>query len=195
MSRRTRRFAADQSGVTVVEFAFVSPVLLLLMIGLVDLGYRSYMSMMLQGALNEAARQVTVGGITSDAVQTFVRGRVSTISSAAAAGTIVTPSSFYDFTGIKTLEPITTDKNNNGQLDAGDCYTDYNGNKVRDTNGGASGLGTSDDIVYYNATMTYTSLVPIQSMIGWSSQETITVMSMMRNQPYGAQPTPATVCI
>lgn len=195
MSRRLRHLKTDQSGVTVVEFAFVSPVLLLMMIGLVDLGYRMYMTMMLQGALNEAARQVTVGGITSDAVQSFVRTRVSSISSVAASGTTVTPSSFYDFTGIKTLEPITTDQNGNGQLDAGDCFTDYNGNGVRDTNGGAGGLGSSDDIVYYTATTTYTSLVPIQSMIGWSSQESISVMSMMRNQPYGAQPTPQTVCI
>ena len=119
MIRRLCRLRKDSSGITAVEFALISPILFMIMIVLADLGYREYLTMMLQGALNEAARQATVGGLKPTDIQTFVQGRVASVSRQAV--TSVKPYSFYDFTGIQTMEPITTDKNSNGQLDAGDC--------------------------------------------------------------------------
>ena len=54
------------AGVTIIEFAMILPVLLLLLLGLFDLGYRSYASSVLQGALHEAARMATVGDVQHD---------------------------------------------------------------------------------------------------------------------------------
>ena len=68
MSRRLaspRASAATQRGATIVEFALVLPVLCVLLLGMLDLGYRSYVTSIVQGALHEAARMATVGGVTT----------------------------------------------------------------------------------------------------------------------------------
>ena len=46
-----RRLRRDRSAVTIVEFAMIAPVMLLLLLGLFDLGYRTYATSVLQGAL------------------------------------------------------------------------------------------------------------------------------------------------
>jgi Flp pilus assembly protein TadG len=188
-----RRFRAAREGATIVEFALVATPFIILVMGLLDLGFREYTNVMLQGALNEAARQVTVGGVTNATITTFVQGRMATI--VPQGNVVITPSSYADFTGIQTMEPLTTDVNGNGALDPGDCYTDYNRDGTRDTNNGISGTGGSDDIVYYTATLTYPSFVPVQRLFGFSTSETVTATTMLKNQPYASQGTPPTVCV
>jgi Flp pilus assembly protein TadG len=113
LSRRRpflRRFAAAREGVTIVEFALVAAPFLILVLGITDLGFRLYASSMLQGALNEAARQVTVGGVASSSITTFVQGRIQTIFP---LGTVtVTSSSYFDYTaaGFGNSDDIVYDK-------------------------------------------------------------------------------------
>ncbi|HEY0271373.1 MAG TPA: TadE/TadG family type IV pilus assembly protein [Sphingomonas sp.] len=198
---RLRRFRSAREGATIVEFALVLAPFLVLVLGLLDLGFRTYVNVMLQGALNEAARQETIGGVDQSALTAFVQGRMSTIvpqgtSGGTPVGTVtITPSSYYNYTGIGTMEPLTKDANNNNLLDIGDCFTDYNGDNVRDTNSGGTGLGGSDDIVYYTATITFPSFVPMALLLGHDQlTETVSATTMFKNQPYASQPTPATVC-
>jgi Flp pilus assembly protein TadG len=179
--------------VTLVEFALILPVFLTLILGLVDLGYRQYMNAMLSGTLIEAAREVTVGGVTQGTVTGLVTSRMKVI--APNATVTVVPSSYYDYTHIGTMDPITTDQNGNGVLDSGDCFLDQNADGKLDPNTGvANSLGNSDDIVYYLATANYPSFVPLQGLLGWGTTETVSATTMMRNQPYGSQPDPPTVC-
>jgi len=65
---------------------------------------------------------------------------------------------------------------------------------VWNSDGGQSGNGGGDDIVYYTATVSYPALMPLRKLLGWSATETVTATMMMRNQPYAAQPQPATIC-
>ena len=65
--RIARRFGRDTRGATIVEFALISPVMCLLLLGLIDLGYRTYVTSVVQGAIQEAARTATVGGIAATA--------------------------------------------------------------------------------------------------------------------------------
>ena len=203
--KRTRvildRFLSAREGVTIVEFALVLAPFLVLVLGLCDLGFRIYLGAMLQGALTDAARQQTVGGVSATTINAFVQGRMATIVPVGAGNATLTivPKSYYDYTGIGTMEPLTTDVNGNNFLDIGDCFTDYNGNSTRDTNygqnNGAASLGGSDDIVYYTATLAFPSFVPMKLLIGQDQfTETVTATTMMKNQPYAAQATPATVC-
>src|SRR3546814_3699813 len=46
----------DASGNTIVEFAFVGPVLVLLLMGTLDVGHTLYMQAVLQGVMQKAAR-------------------------------------------------------------------------------------------------------------------------------------------
>jgi Flp pilus assembly protein TadG len=189
------RLRGAREGVTIVEFALVLGPFLVLILGLCDIGFRIYLGAMLQGALTEAARQQTVGGVSAATINSFVTGRMATIIPVSAGQLTITPNSYFDYSGIQQMEPLTTDANGNNVLDVGDCFTDYNGNGTRDANNGASGLGGSDDIVYYKAVLTFPSFVPMRLLIGQSqSTETVTASTMMKNQPYAAQSSPATVC-
>lgn len=187
-----RRLRRDRRGATIVEFALVAAPFIMLILGLVDVGYREYVSVMLQGAINEAARQVTVGGVTSDTVDTFVKARVAGVAPQATVA--ITKSSYFDFSNVGKPEPITTDTVPLGVYNVGDCYIDENGNGVWDSDSGLAGVGGSDDIVYYKVTVTFGSLVPVQNLFGWSGTETVSATTMMRNQPYASQPDPATKC-
>ena len=187
-----RRLRKDESGATIVEFALVSVPFILLLLGIIDIGYHAYLSAMVQGTLNEAARQVTVGGVTGSTVDSFVTGRIKAVSP---QGTVViTKKSYFDFTHVGKPEPITTDTAPLGVYNHGDCFEDDNGNGVWDADSGASGLGGAEDIVYYTATVSYTGLVPLQALLGFSSTETVTGTAMMKNQPYAAHPDPQVIC-
>jgi Flp pilus assembly protein TadG len=190
-----RRLVTNHEGATIVEFALVLVPFLIVVLSLVDLGFRIYAGSMLQGALNEAARQVTIGGVNSTTINTMVQGRIATIFPAGTT-VVVTPTSYYDYTGIKTMEPITTDVNQNGVLESGDCYTDYNSDNQRDTYVGVSGYGGSDDVVYYNAVATFPEVVPMKLLIGSTVlTESVNATTMIRNQPYASQASPPTVCL
>jgi len=164
----------------------------MLTLGLIDLGFRQYMASMLQGAMDQAARQVTIGGASTSTISTFVNNRMKLVLPSSQVQ--VTPKSYYDFSNVGKPEPITTDTAPLGVFNTGDCFQDLNGNNVWDSDAGASGFGGGDDIVYYTATATYPALVPVGKLFGWSTNETVTATMMMRNQPYAAQRQPLIKC-
>ena len=59
---RRRRLARDRSGAALVEFAFVAPVMILLMMGLGDMLYQLYAKSLLNGAVQKAARDSAIQG-------------------------------------------------------------------------------------------------------------------------------------
>ncbi|MES3154207.1 TadE/TadG family type IV pilus assembly protein [Sphingomonas faeni] len=183
----------DRRGATIVEFAIVLMPLTIMMMALFDLGFREYMSIQLADALDQSARQVTVGTVTTVAtIKTSVTTRMRTILPGATVNVI---SISYDaFSKVGKPEPITTDTVPIGAYNKGDCFEDENGNGVWDADSGLNGTGGSDDIVYYTATVTYPEIVPMRRLIGWSATETVTGTAMMKNQPYASQADPAVIC-
>jgi len=189
---RRCRVGLDQSGATATEFALVAPVLIMVIFALLDLSFRQYVSTQLQGSLDQAARTVTVGGVTSATVSTFITTRVHRILPHATV--TVTTKSYDDFASVGKPEPITTDTAPIGTFNTGDCFLDQNGNGVWDSDSSTSGPGTSEDIVYYTAVVTYPALLPLGKLLGWPSTETVSATMMMRNQPYATQAQPAIKC-
>jgi Flp pilus assembly protein TadG len=188
-----RNLYRDERGATLVEFALVAMPLLLMMMAMFDLGFREYISIQLAGALDQSARQVTVGTATSVAsIKTLVATQIRTILPGATVN--VVPSSYDNFSKVGKPEPITTDTAPTGVYNQGDCFEDENGNGVWDADSGLNGTGGSDDIVYYTATVTYPEIVPMRRLLGWSATETVTGTAMMKNQPYASQADPAVIC-
>ena len=181
-----RRIGADQRGATLVEFAMILPALCVLLLGIFELGYRSYVSSVLQGALHEAARMATVGGVSMSTIDTRVRTRLSNFSS---TGTVTTSTtSYYDFSGVSMPEKITQDTAPLGTYNTGDCYDVANGNSAYDTDRGRSGMGGADDIVRYQVSISYPRIVPIWRFISsWGTTETVTSNTVLRNQPYAGR--------
>lgn len=182
--RLVRRVRQDRRGATVVEFALVLPALCLVILGLLDLGYRSYVASAVQGALFEAARLATVGNVTGDQLDTQIRSRLRPF--AAPDDVVITKKSYYDFTKVKKPEVITNDTIPIGEYNDTDCFRDSNGNGRYDLDRGKSGLGGSDDIVHYEIALTYDRFVPI-SMLGGEERVTIRSGTSLRNQPFASR--------
>jgi Flp pilus assembly protein TadG len=180
-----RRLRRDARGVTIVEFAMVAPVMLLLLLGLFDLGYRMYAQSVLQGALHDAARMATVGGYSMTQIDSRVKTRLSnfatrsTVTSSAA--------SYYEFSGVSQPEKIVGDTVPLNSYNSGDCFEDVNGNNAYDTDRGRSGTGNADDIVRYQVTITFPRVFPLGILMGWGTTQTLTSNTVLRNQPYAGR--------
>ena len=180
-----RALRRDSNGATIVEFALILPVMCMMILGTLDLGYRAYVASVVQGALHDAARMATVGGVTTAQIQTFVQNRLQAFSRNATITT--TTSSYSDYSGVKVAETITNDTSPFGTYNIGDCFEDANGNGTYDTDRGRSGTGGSEDVVYFQVTMTYPHIVPVGRLFGWSGNITTTQNTVLRNQPYAAR--------
>lgn len=180
-----RRLRRDHRGVTILEFALIAPVMLLLLLGFFDLGYRAYAQSVLQGALHDAARMATVGGYS----MTDIDGRVKTrLSNFATRSTVTTAAdSYYQFSGVSQPELIVGDTAPLNTYNPGDCFEDQNGNNQYDTDRARGGTGNSDDIVRYRVTITFPRVFPLGTLMGWPSTQTLTSETVLRNQPYGGR--------
>ena len=193
LRQRLRAIAANARGATIVEFALILPVLCMLLLGTLDLGYRSYVGSVVQGALHDAARMATVGNVSTAQIQAAVQSRLQAFSRNATITTSVR--SYSDYSGVAVPEKITQDTAPIGVYNAGDCFEDANGNGVYDTDRGRSGTGGSEDVLYFQVTMTYPHIVPVGRLFGWSNNVTITQSTVLRNQPYAGRNTSvAIVC-
>jgi len=184
---RLRSIAGDERGATIVEFAFVAPVLVLTLLGLFDLGYKSYVSSVLQGALHEAARLATVGNKTDAQLDTNTRARLRDFSRGSTIA--IARKSYADFDGVEVPEVITSDTAPFGSYNSGDCYQDANNNNSYDLDRGAAGGGQSEDAIHYQVTITYPRLFPLGSLMGLPTTETVRSSTLLRNQPYGSRNT------
>jgi hypothetical protein len=194
--RRPSRLVRDARGVTIVEFAIVLPVLCMLLLGALDLGYRAYAAAVLQGALQEAARMSTVGGKSMDEINQRVHERLSMFTS---HGTLaISTASYFDFTRVDKMEPIVADHGGDPNTPdvSGDCWTDVNNDGGWDEQG-RSGVGSAEDVVRYRATLTFPHILPVGSFIpGWNDDVVISAETMLRNQPYAGRNTSwPVVCI
>lgn len=190
-----RSLLRDRRGVTVIEFALISVPLMLFLLGTLELGRMYYVQGVMQGAVQEAVRVAGIGGasLTTAQIDQIVKDRLKTL--VAPANLSFERKSYTQFSGVGRAEPLTTDKNNNGSYDPGDCFTDMNGNGVYDTDQGRTGLGGGDDIFYYRVQANLPRIIPFSNLFGVGRTIPLAAETMMRNQPYAAQVVPATVCV
>ena len=188
-----RRIGADERGTTLVEFGLVAPVMLLMVMGFFDLAHQAYASSILQGAMQEAARDSTLeSGSTSAksaAIDAFVEERVREVTGNAATFSSKRLS-YYDFGSVGDPENFVDAAPLNGTYDLGECFEDVNGNGTWDSDLGKSGQGGAQDAVLYRMTVTYPRLFPMAGLLGWSEEQVISATTVLRNQPYGAQSKP-----
>ena len=174
--------------ISAVEFALIAPFFLLMIIGLFDLGFQMYAQSMLQGSLQQAARQSTLetGESNTSAVDLAVQNAVNEVLPNAAVS--LTRRNFATFSDIETPEAW-VDSDDSGQCDNGEAFEDLNNNGNWDQDRGRDGLGGARDAVLFTATATYERLFPFAKMIGIDDEVTLTATSVLRNQPYNEQGT------
>lgn len=176
----------DQRGATIVEFALVTPVLLVTLMGLFDMAHNMYTAQMLNGAVQQAARNSTIEGAKSReaALDGIVTQAVKAISPGATLE--FKRAAYRDFTSINRPEDW-SDLNNDGNCDGGEPFEDANANGTWDRNPGSAGFGGARDAVLYTVTINYPRLFPIAALIpGQSGKMQMQSATVLRNQPYGA---------
>jgi Flp pilus assembly pilin Flp len=185
------RLLADQRGVTIIEFAILAPVMMILLMGLGDMLYQIYAQAILDGELQKAARDSGIegAGVNIATIDAKVQTRIKQIAPRA---TFVTTRKAYDTFSEVAPEPI-FDTNGNNKLDPGECFTDENGNGVWDQDPGIAGQGGASAVTVYQMTATYPRLFPVASLLGWSKTMTISATTLLKNQPYATQTTTANV--
>lgn len=179
-----RRLREDRAGVTAVEFALAAPVLLVLLMGIFDIGHMAYISTVLRGAVQQVARDGTLETADTSAADAFVSNLVSGVAPDAA----ITSSrqSYYDFADLARPEAW-NDKNDNGKCDDGESYTDENKNGSWDADVGQNGNGGANDVVLYTVRVTYKPLFPVPYLTDRHSQRTLSATAVKKNQPYALQ--------
>lgn len=191
---KERRIFKDQSGATLMEFGLVAAPFFLMLLGIMDLGYRGYVDTVSKSVLHKVARDASTGEMTVAQIEQAVTDGLDTLILKNA--TIdVTTQSYFDFTNIGKPEKLTTDVNSNGTVDPGDCFIDNNGNDIFDTDYGIAGTGGPDDIVSYQIEITSPRLFPLASMIGLSDTMKVSNSTAVRNQPFGAQVDLVETCV
>jgi Flp pilus assembly protein TadG len=184
----------DEGGATLVEFGLVAAPFFLMLLGIMDLGYRGYVDTVSKSVLHRVARDASTGEMTVSQIEQQVTDGLDDLVLKNAVINVSTES-YFDFTNVGKPEKLTVDNNKNGAVDPGDCFIDNNGNDVFDTDYGIAGTGGPDDIVSYKIEIVTPRLFPLASMIGLDETMTISNSTAVRNQPYGAQVALVATCV
>lgn len=187
----TTRLAGDKRGATVVEFAIVAPVMMLMLVGGLDMGHMLYVQAVLQGALQKAARDngLEQGGLEEQRAAVDAKV-VSSVRNLRREAQVKVSRRFYKTfskAAAATAETY-TDTNENHLCDDNEPFADVNGNGHLDLDGGDEGQGGAQDLVVYTAKVSFPRLLPLHTMIP-AIPPTVNVQAttVLANQPYGEQ--------
>ena len=182
---RFPRLLRDMRGVTALEFAFILPPFLFLLMGGSEVVYQVYVQSILDGALQKAARDSAIEGGAANAA-TFDQQVWAMVKIVAPDATYqASRKSYSTFQSIKPEEFV--DKNADNICNNGENFTDINGNGTWDLDPGVTGQGGAEDVTQYTMTVTYPRLFPVARLMGWPSTMSIASTTLLKNQPYDSQ--------
>lgn len=177
----------DERGATLTEFAIVAPVLILMVMGIFDMGHSQYTSALMNGAMQKAGRDLTLqtGVVSQGAIDAAVVKQIRTIVPSGATVELV-KLSHAEFSDIGEAEEY-TDSNGDGVCNDGEPYIDYNTNGQWDANRGELGIGGAKDAVLYTVNVSYDRLFPMTGLAGLPEKVELSASTVLRNQPYAEQ--------
>ncbi|WP_448664401.1 TadE/TadG family type IV pilus assembly protein [Sphingomonas sp. CJ20] len=184
-----RRLLAERRGTSAIEFALIVPVLVMMLLGMMDLSYQSYVQAVLEGAMQKAGRDSGIEAANTTTIDNSVKAKVAGVAPRATFA--ITRKSYSTYANMAPER--FTDTNGNGVRDTGECYDDINGNRVWDADPGLMGQGGANDVTEYTVTATYNRIFPLATMLGWSRQQSVSATTLLKNQPYQSQAVPTVV--
>ena len=139
-----RRIWRSEDASTTTEFAFVAPVVLLVIAGIIDFMLALFVTSLLEGGLQNASRLARTGfqsvvGPRIDAIRNEIED--ATIGFVDMDDIVITSKVYPCFDSINQPEPYMDNSPANGSYDVGEVYTDVNGNGTRDLDMATSGFG------------------------------------------------------
>ncbi len=190
-AQKTWRRRLGERGSVLIEFALVTPILVVLLMGILELGMAFFVMSLLEASVREASRYGITGrteeGMSrADAILAIIEDRTIGLvdMTKIQVDTLVYP----NFGAIGTGETY-VDGNANGAYDDGETFTDSNSNGVRDADVGVPGVGGSGDIVLYRIRYNWELLTPFTAgFIGKDGKIPISASVAVRNEPWGTTP-------
>ncbi len=180
-------FARAQDGVTALEFAMIAPVFLLIVTGIIEFAMIMFTTTVMESATNSTSRMGKTGyntaGLTRQ--QSIIASVANRTAGLLDASKITVTSKVYtDFASVGKPEPCISPTTPPCPGVAGVNYNDINGNGTWDSDMGAAGLGSQGDVVVYSVSYPWPIMSPLMvPLLG--SIYTITVRSVVRNEPFG----------
>jgi len=181
---RRKNLARNVEGVTALEFAFVAPVLLLLMMGIVEFSLIMFTMAVMESATNNTARTGKTGYVAAGL--TRQQEIINTVTARTGAfldphKIAITTLVYSNFDKIGQPEPCITVRCSTGAANID--YQDINGNNQWDADMGAAGLGNAGDVVVYTVSYPWPIFTPIiRAFLG--STYTIKARAVVKNEPY-----------
>ena len=184
--RLPQRLWRASAGATAAEFGLVLPVLVMVLMGLFDMGYNMWALTILQGAMQQAARSSTLESANGQTgtIDANVTARVRQLVPSATL--TYSRKAYTNFANVSSAEDF-TDTNGNGVCDAGEPFEDANSNGLWDSDRGVNGTGGARDAVLYTVTMAYPRLFPMARLAGLPATVSVTAKTVLRNQPFKLQ--------
>lgn len=183
----------NERGATLVEFAFVAPLMMLMLCGTFDLAQQAYARTVLEGTVEKAGRDATLengaAAVSNVAFDQAILAKVKRVTGTGASHN-AQRLSYSDFSQVSQPERFVDRAPLNNRYDAGECFEDENGNGAWDADMGRVGQGGAQDVVVYRMTVTYPRLFPMAGLLGWSRNQSITATTILRNQPFRNQSKP-----
>lgn len=188
--RPIRLIGRDKEGVTAVEFAFVAPVMFMLLFGLLELGYVAFARSTLESAILVASRNSKVAECPAQnaaLIEQELINRLGVISTFENKPPTLTVRSYgTNFGNVGNPEPF-NDIDASGSWDMGEPYTDFNGNGQWDEDMGKDGnYGQFGEVVQFTASIDVVSIVPFisKAINGSEGFYSLSAETVVRNEPF-----------
>ena len=188
--RQAREVVHDETGVTIVEFALVAPVLLLMLMGLLDIGHQYYAESILEGEMQRAGRKSSFEDATTSDAQIAIDGEVAASVRkvvGSAANITFTRTAYNSYRRAEVKAEDFVDNNNNNICDNGEPYEDADNNGTWSPDAQVLAPGGAKDVLIYTANVSYPRLFPMAGMLGWGNTVNLKTKTMLRNQPFTNQ--------
>ncbi|MFM6950391.1 MAG: TadE/TadG family type IV pilus assembly protein [Novosphingobium sp.] len=183
--RLLRTLHHHQTGAAAIEFALVTPVLLFVLMGMLNLAQMVFGQAVLTGEVQTAARSGSLDGTSTTAAETKIKNALKPIL-VSVSGVTTSRQSYRDFSDIGRAEQF-TDTNSNGTCNAGETYTDENGNGQWDSDIGKTGTGGPGDVITFTVNATYAPIFKMPfAKADWASK-TLKAVSVRKNKAPGSQ--------
>lgn len=209
----------DQRGSTVVEFAIVAPVMLMMILGSLDVGYALYARSMLEGAIQKAARdsglqtgagrgcEIDYGVIKNisgllniNVLKTHTESSFCALTDTQRAALFASAENkensvlfirrnYTSFSDVGEMEDF-TDSDGDGICDVGEPYEDSSGDSQWGERG-VNGQGGARATVLYSAGLHFRRIFPAYKLLGGKEFMTVEATTILRNQPYAVSQDPA----
>lgn len=179
------RLLRSARGITTLEFAFIVPIFLLIIMGVVEFSLIMFSMAAMESATATTSRTGKTGWTATgmNREQTIIASIKDHTAGLLDPNKITITYTIYpSFDKVNDPEPF-IDANGNGSYNAGESFTDINGNGQWDSDMGQSGVGSAGDIVVYNVTYPWQIHTPIISTFT-GNPFNITVRAVVKNEPF-----------